>query len=164
MIGLTTNLSDRPPVPLDRSDDPRPAAEGVHFVVDGIHQLVSLDGSPAAPIGVVLPLDDWLPARLEAALVLWRTLQGGKAVEPRPHTRQRRARLILGLRALDGRDDGVSYRELARGLFGSARVPDGPAWKTHDLRSRVMRLVTDATVLRGGGYLTLLQPSLRRKH
>ena len=116
LVAVSSALSDRPPVLLDSPDDPRRGADGLHFLIDGLHQLVSLDGSTAAPVGVVLPLDDWLPARLEAALALWHTLQGGPAVESRPPTRQRRARLILGLRALDGRDDGASYRELARGL------------------------------------------------
>ena len=163
LVAVSSELSGRPPVPLDRPDDPRPAADGLHFVIDDVHQIISLDGTTASTVGVVLPLDDWLPARLDAAMAMWRSLQGGVASERLPPTRQRRARLILGLRALDGRDDGASYRELARGLYGASRVPDGPAWKTHDMRSRVMRLVADATMLRDGGYLTLLQPSRRRQ-
>ena len=164
MLALPSDLSDRLPVPLDRIDASRSDFDGTHLSIDSVHQLVSLDGTMTAPVGVLLPFDDWLPARLEATLALWRTLQSQHAVEPRPPTPQRRARLILGLRALDGRDDGASYRELARGLFGASRVPDGPAWKTHDLRSRVMRLVVDANALRDGGYLTLLQPSRRSRH
>ena len=163
MLGLPSDVSDRPQVLLDQTDASRSDIAGTHFVIDDVHQGLSLDGTMTAPVGVLLPFDDWLPARLEATLALWRTLQGQHAVEPRPPTPQRRARLILGLRALDGRDDGASYRELARGLFGASRVPDGPAWKTHDLRSRVMRLVVDANALRDGGYLTLLQPSRRSR-
>ena len=44
---------------------------------------------------------------------------------------------------------------LAAGLFGADRVPAGAAWKSHDLRSRTMRLVADATALMRGGYREL---------
>ena len=154
-------LLDRPPVDAGPTDNVREAIDGLHLLIGGVHQLLSLDGTIDVPLGVLLPLDDWLPARVEAALALWRTLLGGRTVAPRSPTLQRRARLILGLRALDGYEDGASYRELARGLFGASRVPDGPAWKSHDLRFRTMRLVADASALRDGGYLSLLQPKQR---
>ncbi|WP_235890987.1 DUF2285 domain-containing protein [Pararhizobium mangrovi] len=133
----------------------------MHLLLGGVHQLFSLDGTIEPPLGLVLPLDDWLPASVAATLALWRTLRGRPPAEARAPTRQRRARLVLGLRALDGRDAGASYRELASGLVGPARVPDGPAWKSHDLRFRMMRLVADASALRDGGYRDLLRPNPR---
>jgi hypothetical protein len=78
-------------------------------------------------------------------------------------TRQRRHRLLLALRALDGRSAGASYRQLAAGLFGATRVPVGTSWKSHDLRSRTMRLVADAVRLRDGGYRALLRLGPRVK-
>lgn len=78
-------------------------------------------------------------------------------------TMQRRRRLLLALRALDGRIEAASYRDLAAGLFGAARVPVGAAWKTHDLRSRTMRLFADAVRLRDGGYRALLRLGPRVK-
>jgi len=65
--------------------------------------------------------------------------------------------------ALDGRATGASHRTLAQGLFGADRVPTGPSWKTHDLRSRTLRLLVDAGRLRDGGYRNLLTagPALR---
>lgn len=114
------------------------------------------------PLGALIPLDDHLPQRLAAALRLWHALHG-RSMPAYDAPPQRRRRLVLGLRALDGRAAGASYRQLASGLFGTARVPKGPAWKTHDLRSRTLRLVADATRLRDGDYLTLLQAGPRVK-
>jgi hypothetical protein len=106
------------------------------------------------PLAFFIPADDSLPARLEALSAFWTGLSG----RPRDDdeiTPQRRRRLILGLRALDGRAAGASYRTLAAGLFGADRVPAGAAWKSHDLRSRTMRLVADATAIMRGGYRQL---------
>jgi hypothetical protein len=72
-------------------------------------------------------------------------------------TQQRRHRLGLALRALDGRLAGASYRVIAAGLFGDARVPPGPGWRTHDLRDRTIRLVRAGMELMQGGYLDLLR-------
>jgi hypothetical protein len=42
-------------------------------------------------------------------------------------------------------------------LFGRARVPAGPGWKTHDVRDRTIRLARAGLELMQGGYLDLLQ-------
>jgi hypothetical protein len=60
---------------------------------------------------------------------------------PKPYSGDLRERVGLTVRALDGRLAGESYRVIAAGLFGDARVPAGPGWKTHDLRDRTIRLV-----------------------
>jgi hypothetical protein len=136
----------------------RRASDGRHAVLgDPQQQIWLIDDPPAeARLGILLPLDDALPQRVAAVMALWRHVNVRRALLDRDLTANRRSRLILGLRALDGRHDGASYRDLARGLFPSARVPVGAAWKTHDLRSRIMRLVADATALRDGGYRKLL--------
>jgi hypothetical protein len=69
---------------------------------------------------------------------------------------------VLTLRALDGRLAGETYRGIARALFGAPRVPAGPAWKTHDLRDRTIRLVRTGVDLMQGGYLDLLRHQRRR--
>jgi len=107
-------------------------------------------------LAFVIPLDASLPERLASALELWRRLRG-EAPRGAPLSPQRRRRLVDGLRALDARAAGASYREIARVLYGADRVPDGSAWKSHDLRSRTMRLVADATALMRGGYRDLLR-------
>lgn len=109
---------------------------------------------PETPLAAIIPMDADLPDRVAALLDAWHALIG-RAPDRDPITPQRRRRLILGLRALDGRAAGASYRALAAGLFGADRVPSGAAWKTNDLRSRTLRLVLDATVLMRGGYRTL---------
>jgi hypothetical protein len=143
---------------------PSPTAEKT--APDGRHLLFrSADGADVqidildaagteTPLAAIIPMDADLPERVAALLDAWHALVGRAPVRD-PITPQRRRRLILGLRALDGRAAGASYRTLAAGLFGSDRVPSGAAWKTHDLRSRTLRLVSDATVLMRGGYRTL---------
>lgn len=125
-------------------------------------QLVLLDVRADAPIGVLLPLDPQLPARLAAAAKLWQRLADDRAEPPGTLAPQRRTRLVWTLRALDGRMAGASTREIAAALFGSERIPAGPEWKAHDLRSRAKRLVASGFALMSGGYRELLRPQRAR--
>ena len=110
------------------------------------------------PAAVVIPLDADFATRADAALRLWRLVIGRPRGRPPDRlTRQRRHRLGLALRALDGRFADASYRVIAAGLFGDARVPAGPGWRTHDLRDRAIRLVRAGIGLMQGGYLDLLR-------
>jgi hypothetical protein len=70
---------------------------------------------------------------------------------------------VLALRALDGHLAGATYREIAEVLFGTARVPTGSPWKTHDVRGRTIRLVRTGLKLMRGGYLDLLRSTRRRR-
>ena len=141
---------------------PCKASDGLHGVVGELPVWLISDLSPGAPLGVLIPLDELTPRRMAAALCLWQALRGRPGRE-RGITRNQRRQLILRLRALDGHADGATIRDLARGLFGADHVPDGPAWKTHDLRSRTLRLVATARAIRDGGYRKLLTagPSVR---
>ncbi len=124
-------------------------------------QIDILDAAgPETPLAAIIPLDAGLPERVAALLDAWHALAGRAPIRD-PITPQRRQRLILGLRALDGRAAGASYRALAAGLFGADRVPSGAAWKSHDLRSRTLRIVADATALMRGGYRALAGLPLR---
>ncbi|WP_245473615.1 DUF2285 domain-containing protein [Bradyrhizobium zhanjiangense] len=106
---------------------------------------------------VDLPLDRDLDVRLQAARRFWRALnQRPLGSPPLALSLRARVRLVLALRALDGWLEGNSYRKIAEGLFSKARVPDG-GWKTHDLRSRTIRLVQKALRLVRGGYRDLLR-------
>lgn len=120
---------------------------------------------PGALLGALIPFDKHLPYRLASALRLWQSLQG-RSMTAADMTSQRRRRLLLALRALDGRETGASYRQLAQGMFGVARVPAGAAWKSHDLRGRTMRLVAEGIRLRDGGYRGLLHlgPRIKLAH
>lgn len=165
LAALPPPLASLETIALPDAGAGRRAADGRHaLIAEAPHQLWLIgDPAPGTPLGVLIPLDEALPKRLSAALSLWRLLRRPRTRLVEELSHQRRQRLVLGLRALDGRVEGASYRELARGLFSAASVPDGPAWKTHDLRSRTMRLVADATALRDGGYRALLRtaPSLK---
>jgi hypothetical protein len=140
----------------------RDAPEGQYWLTDasgGRLPLVLTNGASATTPGAVLiPIDADFGARADAAMRLWRMIAG----KPRGSraarlTRQRRQRLTLALRALDGRLAGESYRVIGQGLFGRTRIPAGPGWKTHDLRDRTIRLVRAGLALMRGGYRDLLQ-------
>jgi hypothetical protein len=143
---------------------PRQASDGLHGAVGAasIPIWIARGTSPDEHLGALIPFDDALPHRLAAVLRLWLAMRGQMppAVQL---TTPRRRRLVLALRAHDGHRDGHSYRDIAIGLFGAARVPRGAAWKTHDLRARTMRLVADAIALRDGGYRALLRVGPRMK-
>ncbi|MBY0329137.1 MAG: DUF2285 domain-containing protein [Acetobacteraceae bacterium] len=164
LSALPQFFSSPSPAALPSVRSPRQASDGLHGVVGTPSLPVWLlgDPPPAAPLGILVPLDDLTPRRMAAALRLWQALNGRSGRE-RGITRVQRRQLILRLRALDGHADGAALRDLARGLFGADHVPDGPAWKTHDLRSRTLRLLATARALRDGGYRELLTagPSVR---
>lgn len=119
------------------------------------------DGTELA--AVLLPLDALFEIRLIAAVRLARALSGRRlGLDPSALPANRRARLLLALRALDGRLDHAGYRDIAEALFGADRVPDR-GWKKHDLRDRTVRLAQLGFRLMRGGYRHLLLHPYRRK-
>jgi hypothetical protein len=143
------------------SADLRQASDGWHAVVrlgGEVHRLW-LQELPAkgTPIVLELLLNADFDLQSDAAHRLWSALeQPGLRVPHSEVTSQRRHRLILAMRALDGRIEGNSYRAVAENLFGKARMPER-GWKTHDLRNRTIRLVQTGTSLMRGDYLALLR-------
>ncbi len=143
----------------------RQASDGWHVLlrIDGVEHRLWLRESPVAEqaYAAELPFDEDFEIRAHAARRLWRALNGRPAgpasYELSP---QRRQRLSLTLRALDGRIEGNSYRAIAEGLFGATHIPDR-AWKTHDLRNRTIRLVQSGFALMRGGYRALLRHARR---
>jgi hypothetical protein len=141
--------------------DLRQAFDGWHAVVrlGGEAHRLWLQELPAtgAPIVLELLLDADFGLQSDAAHRLWSALdQPELRVSHSAVTSQRRHRLILAMRALDGRIEGNSYRVIAESLFGATRMPER-GWKTHDLRNRTIRLVQTGTLLMRGGYLALLR-------
>jgi hypothetical protein len=146
----------------------RQAAEGEHWLVNdrrGRLPVVLIGGANAAtPAAVVIPLDADFAARADAALRLWRSATGRSCGQSQDRlTLQQRRRLVLALRALDGRLAGNSYRVIAQGLFGETPTTTGPAWKTHDLRDRTIRFCRRGLELMRGGYLDLLRHPHQRR-
>jgi hypothetical protein len=116
------------------------------------------DVSPSAPAAAIIPFDADFATRLGTSLRLRNRMAGRVDVRPPQRlTTQRRQRLALTLRALDGRLAHASYRVIAQSLFDRARIPAGAAWKTHDLRDRTIRLARNGLKLMRGGYLDLLR-------
>lgn len=141
---------------------------------DGWHAILPLGGAihrlwlpeipaKAASLIIELPLDNSFSVRLQTANRFKLALEK-RPIGPAPLliTTQRRQRLILSARALDGWLQGNSYRQIADELFGSERTP-WRSWKSHDLRSRTIRLVRSGLALMRGGYRALLRPPFRKK-
>jgi hypothetical protein len=121
-----------------------------------LHRVHLVEDPGVRPACVLLPLDRVFELRAAAALRLWRGLTGrALGREPARLPAARRGRLVLALRALDGRLATASYREIAEALFGAARMPDR-GWKTHDLRDRTVRLARLGLEMMQGGYRRLL--------
>ncbi len=168
MLALT-ELDKRMPVvtptvklPSFAPDQLRRAPDGWHVVVrlGANEHRVWLQRKPltTASYAVLLPYDRDFKARNDAADRLWRALRArplGPVSDGLPE--QRRTRLVLTLRALDGWQQGNSYRTIAEVLFGAARI-SARAWKTHEVRSQTIRLVKNGLALIRGGYQQLLRP------
>ncbi len=124
-----------------------------------VHVHEDVAGQPA----VLLPLDQLFEIRASAAVRLWRCLSGrNPGRDPAALPKPRRDRLILGLRALDGRLENASYRDIAAAVFAAPDV-SGRAWKSHDLRDRAIRLVKFGLGMMRGGYRALLLHPYRRR-
>ncbi|MCG2645446.1 MULTISPECIES: DUF2285 domain-containing protein [Bradyrhizobium] len=145
----------------------RRAADGWHAVlrIGTVNHRVWLKDEPSIGhrYAAKLPFDENLPPRAHAARRLWRALNG-RAAGPAFHelSKQRRDRLRQVARALDARHAGSSYRVIALALLGKKSVPK-QAWKTHDSRSLIIRLVHDGFSLMRGGYCRLLRSGRRNK-
>jgi len=143
------------------------AENGPDRIIEIDHQLFRIHdlGAPdtTASKAVVVPIDALIEIRAAAMLRLFRGLTGRRlGPDSATLSRPRRARLVLALRALDGRLQDASYRDIAEALFGAERIPRR-GWKTHDLRDRVIRLVRDGFEMMRGGYRHLLLYPFRRK-
>ncbi|WP_456781642.1 DUF2285 domain-containing protein [Bradyrhizobium sp. USDA 3315] len=123
----------------------RRASDGWPAIVPygGTNHRLWLRKLPASASAAVLdlPLDANFELRLQAARRFWYALEH-RPLGPPPLALSalKRRRLILALRALDGWQEGNSYRQIAQGLFGNHRAAER-GWKTDDLRSRTIRLV-----------------------
>lgn len=71
-------------------------------------------------------------------------------------------RLVLALRALDGRLDGATRYDIAAALFDLSVITKRD-WIDHDLRDRTARLIRLGLALMNGGYRQLLLYPYRRK-
>jgi hypothetical protein len=141
---------------------------------DGWHAVLRIQGAQhrlwlkealqvGASYAAELPLDPDFETRAHASYRLWRAINGRLPGPPfHQLSAQRRERLALALRALDGHTGGASYRVIAEVLFGRKRIPER-AWKTHELRSRTIRLVQAGLALMRGGYRALLRPPHRKE-
>jgi hypothetical protein len=147
-----------PALPSAREDGP-----SEHILQRGPSTFRIHVGAKADPPAVLLPLDKLFDVRAMAAVRLWRVLQGrNPGPNPAALSPQRRKRLILTLRALDGRLAGASYREIARAMLQVEDMPDA-AWQTDERRAQVIRLAQLGANLMSSGYRDLLLYPYRRR-
>jgi hypothetical protein len=147
-----------------RSLAPTAVDDGAERIIEskGTTLRVHIDQTGAEPLAVLLPLDQLFEIRATAAIRLWRSLSGrNPGPDPAALPKTRRNRLILALRAIDGRREGATYREIADVLFGVGGI-SGRDWKNHDLRDRTIRLVRYGHDMMRGGYRRLLLHPYRR--
>ena len=138
--------------------------DGRHVVVAdaaGEHRLWLRDATPGQPLAAVIPLDKDFITRLASLLRFHRRLLG-RAAGPLPRgwplTAYRLARLSLILRALDLRDEGATYRQIATALGrDDATLLSASDWKMSASRSFVVRLVRDGIAMMNGDYRKLLR-------
>ncbi len=124
---------------------------------------IHLDEAGAEPPAVLLPLDKLFEVRATSAIRAWRGLTGrSPGPNPAALSPARRDRLILALRALDGRLMGATHREIAIVLFGFDEAGESD-WISHDLRDRTARLVCFGLAMMNGGYRRLLLHPYRRQ-
>lgn len=116
------------------------------------------------PLGILLPLDAHWSVRLATAERLRARLLG-LCAPPGSLTPQQRRRIVLALRALDGRASQAVLRTIAAHLYGAERVRR-EHWKTSPLKAQVARLIAHGRHLSLHGYRALLlgqKPTLSAK-
>ena len=138
--------------------------EGRHIIVAdaaGEHRLWLRDPAPGKPLAAIIPLDKDFLTRIASLLRFRRRLLGRSAGSlPRgwPLTAYRLARLDLMLRAIDLRESGATYREIAAELGrDDATKLSASDWKMSASRSFVVRLVRDGMAMMDGDYRKLLR-------
>lgn len=150
-----------PPTPLASA---LPSSPGDFFADHrGDHHRLEVLCPIRGQYAVLLPLDRVFDLRAAAALRLWRSLTARSAGPPVGMlTGQMIDRLVLALRALDGRLDGATRYDIAAALFDLSVITKRD-WIDHDLRDRTARLIRLGLALMNGGYRQLLLYPYRRK-
>jgi hypothetical protein len=141
-------------------------ADGNEHVIDirGERFRLHFDGPVPTSPAVLLPLDRLLAVRIAALLRLSRSLTSGNpGSNPAEPSKSQRARHVLALRAIDGRQNGASYRAIGSALFDIDDVSQ-KGWKTHDLRDRTIRLVRFGLGMMRDGYRRLLRFPYRHRN
>jgi len=143
-----------------RSGITRQGPDGMHVILGkglkSVHLLLQDSRFTEYPLSILSPLDDGARARHRAMGRLLDFLEGREIGADSRLTPQKRLRFKSMLRAVDGRSNGATYREIAESLFGARRVASEP-WKTSPLRDTTIRLVRDGLAMVAGGYLDLLR-------
>jgi hypothetical protein len=139
------------------------ASDGLHLILvdDRDEHRIWLPNPPAedTPLAALIPLDETADLRAAASIRFYRHITRADTASGPKLTPQRQRRLILSLRALDGRLAGATYRAIAEALFGPVRV-SAESWKTASVRGRTIRLVRNGTKLMTCGYRDLLRGRL----
>lgn len=138
----------------------REAPEGVysHAIIGGTRFAILCVGHPRplGPVSVVTLLDEFLNDRTETATRFLTALRHQARVRDPRLTVLRRRVLRQMLQAIDGRQAGATYQDIATTVL---RAPPASAitWKSMSQRDTIMRRVRDGLKLVAGDYRLLLQ-------
>lgn len=144
-------------------------ADGNEHVINvrGERFRLHFDGPVPTSPAVLLPLDRFLAVRLAALLRLSRSLAGDNpGSNPAELSKSQRVRHVLALSAIDGRQDGASYRAIGSALFDTDEISE-KGWKTprpprpHHT-SRALRSRDDAGRLSPSSPISISPPELGR--
>jgi hypothetical protein len=172
---VSTAPADYPgakPVELDRLALLHSRVETAHgqYVqaqdASGIHRILRMNEGTQTANAFLIPFDENFGARLRSVQRLHRRLTANSSttLPSGPQlSRTQRARLVLFVRALDGKQEGTSHREIAAVLLDRmAREIPAIEWTNAPLRKRINRVIAGANVMRKDGYLKLLRGDVER--
>ncbi len=110
--------------------------------------------------------DNNISARIRSVERLYKALTNAAKTpikEPRTLSQAQRARLILLLRALDGKRARTSHREIAAILLDREALKiSAVEWTNTALRKRINRIIDAAQRMTNGGYLQLVRGDIER--
>lgn len=146
--GLTSDAIVSPPFASDGT---------IRLAVAGqVFDIAFREDASGASLAALIILDDDTPDRLLALDRFWSTMWRRRSRPDERLTAQRRQRMRTMLRAVDGRDDGATYRAIGEALFPEHQI-DAKSWVGNPARETTIRLVRDGAKLVEGGYRSLLR-------
>lgn len=136
------------------------APEGAysHVIVGGVRFAILFLGGPPKhnPVAAVTLVDELFDDRT-ATLIRFQATLRNRSIKRDPRiTALRRRTLRQMLQAIDGRQSGATYQEVAQVLFRLSPVT-AITWKSMPERDAIMRRVRDGLKLSNGGYRQLLR-------
>ena len=139
------------------------APDGRHLVLREnaiLHRVWLRNDDDGLPLAAMIPFDDMVDLRLQAAAEIHRWFCGRPtsytpAACPTEYQAQR-LRLLLAILDLRADAKATSHEVARRLIYPRLSIGRGAAWKSSPERRRTQRLIREAEAMMRGGYLALL--------